>query len=448
MEQKELYSKKALILLVLPLLIDQLLGVMTGIADTFMVSVVGEEAVSGVSLVDTINVLFITVFGGLSTGGAVICARLIGQGKKEKVLKAANQLILSTVTIAVGIMILCLIFNKDILTLIFGSVSDGVINNAVIYFIIVTLSFPFLASYYACTALFRAMGNSRLPMLVSLIMNGINVIGNGVLLYGFHMGVAGVAIPTLVSRIIASVIMLYFLRQEKYLINISKFSFRVDWHMIKQILSIGVPNGLEIGIFQIGKILVLSLISSLGTTVITANAIANTISTFAALPEDAIALALLTVVGQCAGANRFDEAKKYTKKLLKVTYCFMWVLNILIIIGAPVIVKFFHLGEDTASVATVLVRFNSCFGLTIWPLAFALPNALRAASDVKYPLVVSFVSMWTFRVFLSYLLVKYASVGILGIYMCYGIDWIVRAIAFTSRFLSGKWITIAKRYNE
>ena len=438
----------------MPLLIDQLLAVLVGMADTFMVSSVSEAAVSGVSLVDTINMLFLTIFSGLATGGAVICAHFIGQSKSagrnkdsqskntvnpfynEAASHAANQLLLVILLISLLCAAICLSFHTFILKTIFGNVAKEVFSNASVYFFITALSLPFFAFYNGCAALFRSMGISKTPMYTSLFMNLLNIAGNAVLLYIFHMGVAGVAIATLASRITASFLIAFLLGRPKQSIQLVHITLRPDFSIIRKILSVGIPGSLELSIFQIGKILVLRLISSLGTVAITANAIANTLVTFQALAEDAVSLALITVVGQCIGANLWKQAKEYTYKLMKFTYLAMWLVNLsmLALTFTPFITQCFHLSSATAKTATILIRYNCLFGLSFWPVSFTLPNSLRAAQDVKFPLCVSFFSMWTFRVGLSWLFIRYTGLGIYGIYISFGVDWIFRAILFIFRF--------------
>ncbi|SCP95664.1 MATE family efflux transporter [Anaerobium acetethylicum] len=435
-----MFTKKDLSKLIIPLVIEQFLAVFVGMMGVVMVASAGEAAVSGVSLADTINILIITIFSALATGGAVISAQYIGRGDKKNACISANQLLLSGLIISTAITALCVAGHSWILSTLFGNIDAEVMSGAKTYFLITAFSFPFLSMYNSCAALFRSMGNSKVSMKASLCMNAINIIGNSILIYGFHMGTAGVAIPALVSRIAAAVIMLVMIRNPKLAIHIGKeFGWRPDYLMIKRILSIGIPNGLENGMFQIGKILVLRIISLFGTTAITANAVSNTIASFAVLPGSAIGLALITIVGQCAGAKEFEQAKRYTLQMMKITYTAMAVVNIAIIFSCPWLVRLFNLSDATAAVTIKILVYHSICAILIWPLSFTLPNALRAASDVKFTMIISIVSMWTWRIAFCYVLGKVFGLGVFGAWVAMTIDWAFRALCFIYRFFSGKW---------
>ncbi|TCT16095.1 putative MATE family efflux protein [Natranaerovirga pectinivora] len=437
---ERMFSNRDLKRLIIPLIIEQILAVAVGMADIIMIGRAGESAISGVSLVNTINALLINIFAALATGGAVIAAQYIGKKDSEQARVSANQLLLISGILSLSIMGIVLIGNSVILRTIFGNVESSILENAQIYFLLSALSYPFLGLYNSCAGLFRAMGNSRVSMLTSLCMNIINVILNAVFVFGFGMGVAGVGLATLISRIFASVIMVVLIRIPRQEIYIEKkFSFKFNPDMIKKILRIGIPSGLENSSFQIGKILVLSLVASFGTSSIAANAVSGTVASFAVLPGVATGLALLTIVGQCVGAGNYEQAIYYTKKVMLYAFLGLAIVNAFIIIFAPAILSIYSLTEETASIAQKIIVYHSICCIIIWPLSFSLPNALRAASDVKYTMIVSTISMWTFRIGFSYVLGRYMGIGVFGIWVAMTIDWLFRSTCFTIRFLNGKW---------
>lgn len=435
-----MFTRKNLIKLLVPLVIEQLLAVTVGMADTIMIAKRGEEAVSGISAVDAICVLLIGLFSALATGGAVVAAQYIGQKNRDKAREAANQLVLSVAFLSVILMVISLIANEAILHLIYGKLSPLTMQNAKTYFYIVAISFPFIAIYNAGAALFRAMGNSKISMMTSLWMNIINIVGNSMLIFGFGMGVAGAAISTLLSRMIAAIIVIYRLRNQENAICI-EYNFRLGYQpeMIRRILKIGIPNGLENSIFQFGKLLVGSLIATYGEVGMTANAIGNSVASFNCIPGSAIGLAMITVVGQCVGAGKLDEAKKYTWKLLKYASISMLVLNIIVLLSINPIVNLFEAQAATKELATKLLIYHCICCIIIWPSAFTLPNALRAANDVKYTMFTSISSMWIFRVGFSFLLAQSFGLGVFGVWVAMTIDWVFRAILFISRMVSGGW---------
>lgn len=435
-----MFSNRYLYKLIIPLIIEQVLTVTVGISDVIMVSSIGESAVSGVSLVDMINVLIINVFAALATGGAVVSSQFLGEKDRTKACESANQLIIVTIFISLIITLFCILFRKVLLTLVFGKIDADVMNNAIIYFMISALSYPFIAVYNSCAALFRSMGNSKISMFTSLIMNIINISGNAVFIFIFNMGAAGAAVASLISRMTASIIMIILIHNSKNEIYINKNSkIHINFNIVKRILGVGIPNGLENGMFQFGRVIVVSIISGFGTVQIAANAVANNIDSMGCIPGQALSLAIITVVGQCVGAKDYNMAEYYTKKLLKMTYKFTIILNSFILLLLPLILKIYNLSPDTIKLASILIFIHNAAAMVLWPASFTLPNALRASNDVKYTMIVSIFSMWTFRIVSSYIIGKWLGLGAIGVWIAMIMDWAFRVICFTIRFFRGKW---------
>lgn len=435
-----LFSNRELANLIGPLVIEQLLAVFVGMADSIMVANVGEAAVSGVSLVDNIMILIINIFAALATGGAVVAGQYIGRKDEKSACKAATQLVWFVSLSAVAIMILVYFGEDIILNQVFGHITAEVKGHADIYLLIVTASIPFIALYNGGAAIFRAMGNSQVSMRVSLLMNAINVTGNAILVFGLRIGTAGVAIPTLISRMVAAIVITVLLCNQTRILHIERtLKIRFDGRMIRKILAIGVPNGLENSMFQLGKILVLSLVSTFGTYAIAANAVSNAIALFQILPGMAISLAITTVISQCVGANDYEQVHYYLKKLLAIIYVAMVGTVALIFLALPLILKAYNLSDQTAAAATNIIHFHGISAMIIWPLSFALPAAYRAAGDAKACMYTSIVSMWIFRIGFSYLVGKYMGLGVFGVWVAMVIDWVARAICFIIRYFNGKW---------
>ena len=433
-----LFSGQDLKKLIVPLIIEQTLAMTVGMADTMMIASKGEAAMSGVSIVDSIAVLMIGLFSALATGGAVVASQFIGQKDTKSANRAANQLVVVMGSVALVLMAVALLFNKQILHLIYGTVEADVMAYARTYFYISAVSFPFLSLYNAGAALFRAMGNSKISMKVSLVMNGINVLGNAFFLFVLHMSVEGVALATLLSRIVAAVIIMLLIRKPENLIHIDpKFRFGFDWRIIKRILNIGVPNGLENSIFQIGKLMVQGIVASFGTTAIAANAMANTIAGVAIIPGVALGIAMITIVGQCVGADDEKQMRYYTKKLLMIAYAALLVLNILVMLGLDGLIWIYNLEPATSEIARKIIILHTICTILVWPFSFVLPNALRAANDVKFTMIASMVSMWTFRILFSYILAKGMQLGVMGVWVAMFIDWGFRSLCYGLRFFKG-----------
>lgn len=436
-----MFTNQDLKRLIVPLIIEQLLVVMVGFADTLMVANVGEAAVSAVSLVDSINVLLINVFSALGTGGAVVAAQFIGQGSPENAKYSAKQLLLITAILSIIIMVIMIIFNTSILHMVFGHVDVDVMQNAEIYFLFSALSYPFIALYNSGAALFRAIGNSRISMVNSAIMNAINIVFNAIFIYGFQWGVFGAVFATLIARAFACCVILYMLAHKDTELRIDNWTqWSFDFPYMRKILTIGLPNGLENGMFQLGKILVQSLIASFGTYSIAANAVSNNICQMQIIPGTALGLAMVTVVGQCVGANDYHQAKMYIKKLMKITYLCMGSVIILILLFTPTILTFYSLSEQTLGLAYQCIFMHGIICALIWPLSFTFPNCLRASNDAKFTMIVSAMSMLIFRLFFSYVIGYIYGLGLIGVWIAMFLDWGVRSCFFIWRYLSGKWM--------
>lgn len=434
-----LFSKDDLKKLIIPLVFEQALSITVGMADTMMVSAVGEAAISGVSLVDMINLLIFNIMAALATGGAVITSQHLGAKQPQEACRSAVQL-LYTVTIAsLLITIFVIAARTPLLTLFFGHIEADVMENAMTYLLISAVSFPFLAIYNACAALFRSMGNAKITLKVSILINIINVVGNAFCIFILHMGVAGVAIPSLVSRAIGGIILYVLLKNPDYLIHFEKEPFHLDWYTIKKILYIGIPNGIESGIFQLGRVLVVSIISMFGTVQIAANGVANNLDSLGCMIGQAMNLVMITVIGRCVGAKDEQQIRYYTKKLLLITYISSAILNGLILTFLNPILSIYGLSTATTRLAYILVMIHDGCAILLWPIAFVLPNMLRACNDVKFTMIISVFSMITFRIGLSLLIGVHYNMGAIGVWIAMVVDWIFRSILFVGRYFSGRW---------
>ncbi|MDP4187516.1 MAG: MATE family efflux transporter [Bacteroidota bacterium] len=434
------FSNRDLFKLFLPLVIEQFLEYLVGLADSIMVARVGESAISGVSLVDFVMALLISLFAALSTGGAVIAGQYMGRKQMTKSREAVNQLVWFAGIVSIIIMVIIYLMKSFILNGLFGHITDEVSRDANTYLMITSLSIPFLALYNAGASIFRTMGNSKLPMKVMLAMNIVHIAGNATLIYGFHFGVEGVAIPTLISRIAAAVIIIALALKKNQPLYIKKsLKHKFNWSILKRILGIGVPYGLENGLFYLGRIVVLSLVATFGTAAIAANAVSGTIVMFQALPGMAIGFGLTVVISRCIGARDYEQAKYYTKKIMGIVYVVHILSCVLVLAILPAILKVYGLSEMATSLTTKIVWCHGIFMVIIWPLAYTLPVTFRAAGDAKFPMVVGSLSMLFCRIAMAYLLSIYYNMGMFGTWVAMFIDWIVKAIIFIYRYISGRW---------
>lgn len=435
-----MFSNQELKKLLIPLVIEQILAMLVGMTDTFMVSSAGEAAVSGVALVDMVNYLMITILTAVATGGAVIVSQYLGSRQQEKAKESAGQLLLVSALISIGIMTLCLLFHNSLLHLLFGTVDREVMNAATTYFIITACSFPFLGVYNASAAVFRSMGKTNMTMYVSLLMNTFNIIGDFIGVQMLHGGVAGVAFPTLISRMAAAILMTALAFGRKNMIFL-QWKTILAWKQeyLKRMMNIAVPSGIENGLFSLGRVLVTSIVSLFGTAQIAANGVANSIDQIAIVVVNAVNLAMITVVGQCVGAKEHRQAQHYTKKLMKISYLSTAVLGGIVCVLLPFLLPYYDLSSDTLHYAAILIVMHNILAILLHPTSFNLANSLRASGDVKFTMFVGIGSMLVFRLGSAVLFGIFLNLGIIGIWIAMGMDWLARSVAFVWRYRLGKW---------
>ncbi|GAB6393242.1 MAG: MATE efflux family protein/MATE family multidrug exporter [Treponematales bacterium] len=441
--QRPRWSGGNLFRLLWPLVIEQMLALTMGVADTVMVSTVGEDAVSGVNVVDNITNLLIIAFTAMATGGTVVSSQYIGRRDKENSRLAAKQLVYLITFISLVIMAAALPLRKAIISLIYGGITPSVMDNAAVYFLITAISYPFLGLYNGCAALFRAAGNSKTPMLIALLVNIINIGGNIFFIYALHAGVAGAAVSTLLSRAAAGIILTALLTANPgspiSLAGLGKI--RLVRPMLRNILNVGVPSGLENSMFQIGRLMTQRIFPVFGAAAMAGNAIASVVNSCSFMPGQAFGLALLTVAGQCIGAGDYDEAKRQTAKIMKAAWTAIFLSSAGIYLGMDTLIGLFRLSGEAHNWARSFLKIHCVSMALFWAFSFCLPNALRAAGDARFVMLAAAASMWLVRVSFSYLLTFVFRLGPTGVWLGMGSDFVCRGVFYTARWLSGKWQT-------
>ena len=436
-----LFPRRALWMLLIPLIIEQMLNSLMGMVDTLMVSRVGAEAISAVSLVDSINNLVLQVFAAMAAGAAIICSQYLGRKDEKGCNDAAKQIVLTVVVISSVIMIIGVGFRKPLLHLIFGSVEEAVMTNAQIYFLITALSYPFIALFQAGAAFYRACGNSKFTMKTALIANVANIVGNTLFIFVLQMGAAGAAVSTLISRALCAFVVFYALRKPGYAIQLKNyFSIRPDLNLIVKILAIGVPAGIENGMFQFGKLAIQSTVSSLGTAAIAAQAMTIIFENVNGMAAVGIGIGLMTVVGQSIGAGRQEEAKYYIVKLAGYAEIAMIISCILVYIAARPVTVLAGMSEESTALCMQMILAITIVKPLLWVPSFTPPNGLRAAGDVRFSMITATLTMWLCRVALSIFLMRVVKTGPIGVRYGMFADWGVRGVIFTIRFVRGKWL--------
>ena len=435
-----LYSNKALLALFIPLLIEYALEFFVGLADSIMVASLGEAAISGVSLVDFLIQLLIFSFSALATGGAVVAGQYLGDKQVGKAQNASTQLMWFSTILSIILMIFVIILRQFLIGILFGQIEADVWHNADIYLYIVSLSIPFIAIYNAGAAIFRTTNDASLPMKIMLVCDILNIAGNAFCIYYLGWDVRGVAIPTVLSRVLAALAILYFAVDENYKLHIKHtLKHKFDMLMLKKVLKVGIPYGVQNGLFQLGRVLVLSLVSTFGTMAIAANSVGYAIGIFSVLPGFAINLGLTAIISNCVGANDFKQARYYNKKCIILVVISHIVVNLIIFAMLPMILGIYDLSAQTEAMTTQMVLWHGLFAIIIWPLSFTLPSTFRGAGDSKSVMYISLVVMFVCRIALSYVIADWMGVGVFGTWIAMFIDWYVRAGIYIYRYFSNKW---------
>ena len=435
-----LYTNKALLYLFIPLLVEYALEFFVGFADSIMVASLGEAAISGVSLVDFLVQLLIFSFSALATGGAVVAGQYLGDKQLDKAQDSATQLVWFSTILSTVLMIAVIILRQFLIGLLFGQIEADVWANADMYLYIIALSIPFIAIYNAGAAIFRTTNNASLPMKIMLVCDVLNVIGNAFCIYYLGWDVRGVAIPTVISRAISAFVIMYFAVDDNYKLHIKKtLKHKFDFYILKKVLNVGIPYGIENGLFQLGRVLVLSIVSTFGTMAIAANSVGYAIGIFSVLPGFAINLGLTAVISNCVGANDYEQARYYNKKCLIIVFVSHIVINIAIFALLPLILGIYNLSAQTAAMTTEMVIWHGIFAIIIWPLSFTIPATFRGAGDSKSVMHISLAVMFACRIGLSYIIADWMGIGVFGTWIAMFIDWYVRAAIYIYRYFSNKW---------
>ena len=440
-KEGRLFSNRALLLLILPIIAEQFLNALMGMVDSMMVSNVGSAALSGVSLVDSVNNLVIQAFNALATGAVIICSTYIGQKDIEKARKSASQVVLVSAALSGAVTLICLLFRMGILRLVFGRIDADVMSAASVYFTLTILSYPGIALSAAGSAIFRAQSETRLPMNISILSNILNIAGNAFLIFGLGMGVYGAAVATLFSRTFSAVVLLLLLRKKDRVLYVRDYlKIRPNGGMIRKILSMGVPNGIENSMFQFGKLAIQSSVAILGTTAIAAQAMTNIFENVNGVAGIGVGIGLMTVTGQCLGAGRKEETIYYVKKLVVWAYIAILSSCLLTYAIAGPVTKLAGMEEESAKLCLFMLGWITVIKPIFWPLSFALPYGLRAAGDVRFSMLISTATMWLCRVTLATFLIRVLGFGPMGVWIGMFADWGIRAVIFSFRFAGGKWI--------
>ena len=466
-----LFTAKQLLWLVAPIVIEQIFSTSLGFFDSLMVSnmnatqAVRSNASNAIGNVDYINNLIIQLFSAFATGGAIVTSQALGAGDRERANKVAKQLLMLVICVSLAVGGVCLALNKPILRLFYGNVDDSTFSYQRTYFYVTAASFPFIGLFNACAALLRAQRKSFSTMASAAISCVVNVGLNAVFLFALGMGVLGAGLATLFCRAIPAVFMLALLGGRDNAVRVRLLErFRFDKAMIRSILRLAVPSGVETALFQLGKLMTNTFVNAgvyaTGAKSITGvdeagelihiniqangNAIANQINNFASVVGSGVGTSSLTVIGQSVGAGDPDQVKYYMKRMFVISYIANGICVGTILALMPLLTQLYGYAEEAKAIGRQCLWFCLIFQFFLYPLSFTAPSILKATSDVKYVMVCAVVSMFTMRVSLAFLLTTdrlpgMPELGAMGYWIGMCSDWVLRSVLFSTRLLSGRW---------
>lgn len=439
---KTLYSRGELLHLLIPLVLEQMLYVAVGVADTMMIASFGEDSVSGVALVDSVNLVIAVFFAAMATGGAVVTAQYLGGKKYPQARASAKQLILVALLVSFLMVPVMYVFRGWLFRVIFGRIPLEVYQKGMIYFRITVFTYPLMSLYMAVAALFRVMNRTTISMWGALAMNIINIAGNWLLLFVVKMGVAGVAYATFFSRLVSVLFLCILLTNRSQELWVTFWEkVRLDWKLIGRILYIGIPSGIENVLFQAGRLFTTGIVALFGTTQIAAYAVALTFSTISTMFGGAFGLGMITVIGRSVGTGSEQTMRYYTRKMMKYAYVSNAVWNLLLFFILPFVLnRYTSLGVETRQLVWTLIWLFAAVGSLVWPMSFVFPQALRSANDVRFVMFISVASMVFIRVGAAVFLAKVFHVGVMGVWCAMFADWVVRTILFSLRWKSNRWL--------
>ena len=439
-EQRQLFSDQALKAMIIPLLIEQLLQMVVGLADTMMVSYAGEAVVAGVGLDTMVYTIFIYLFTAVSAGGAVVVSQYIGSRERKQADLAASQIFHLAGVISLVCMALMLCFGSTLLKAMYPSTEPATMEACKTYMWIVSLSFPANALYNAGAAIYRSMGQTRATMWVSLAANLVNVIGNAIGIFVLRAGAAGVAWPTTISWYVATVIMtcLCLKKDNEVCIHPGQI-LKLNGSMSKRILGVAIPNSVENTLFQAAKVVLGMLVATFGTSQIAANTTGQTFWSLAACMGISMGTVFITVIGQCVGAGDTEAAEWYMRKLTRLSLALAIAWNIIVMVLTPLLLPLYDLSAETKHLILIIVAIHNLFSALVQPFSGPLSSGLRAAGDVKFTMWASIFATVVCRTFLSFLLAKWLGMGVIGIALAMVLDWCIKAALDIWRFRSGKW---------
>lgn len=435
-----MFTDKQLKGMILPLFFEQLLVVLVGIADTFIVSFCGEAAVSGVSLVNSFNTVFVFVFTALASGGAVVVSQYLGRGDTRKASEAVSQLLTASALFALAATAAVSAGGRAILGGLFGRVDSQVMEACVVYLRILAWSYPALAVYNAGAALCRSVGKTAVTMYISILSNVINLAGNCAGVFLLHMGVAGVAWPSLIARVFSAAAVAYICFQDRYAIRFyGKWIFGWNRRLQRTMMRIAVPGAVESGIFQFVKVALSSLVAGFGTYQIAANGIAQSFWSMASLVCVAAGPVFTTVVGQSMGAGDKQTAERCIRRLLRITVIFSLGWNGFILTAIPIVLGGYAVSGETRRLVIGAVFVHNLFSAFLFPFAEPLGKGLRAAGDVRFTVIAAVFTTAGVRLFSAWVLAAAFHMGLMGVVWSMVLDWAVRGAVYWIRFKSGKW---------
>lgn len=430
-----MFDRKATMRLFWPVFVEQTFAVTINFLATIMVRSVSEDAMAGVGLVGILNFLVMNAFSAVAAGVSVVVSQCVGRGDPSGAGRAGSQSVVLTLYLSAGIGGVMALLSRPMLGALFGGSEPAVLEAANIFFVWSCLSMPMLALFTTLSGIARSTGNVRLPMFCSVLSNVAYVLTAALCIQGLRIGVAGAGIAMAVSRLIPAMLMGLLARKGRGGIYLPRLSPCLNREVLRPVLKIAVPSGVDSLIFNGGKLLVNVFMSGMGTPVLAANSILNNLTSVLNLPGGAIQTIGVTITGQVYGKGDKREARRQMVRLTLYGMASVAALAAVMLAVLGPSIRVFGPSEETYSITRDVMYLIFAATPLFWPASFIVPQTLRACNDAMYTMWVSIVSMLLIRVFGSWLLGVYFGMGLLGIWLSMVLDWVLRGALFMPRML-------------
>ncbi|WP_419245943.1 EmmdR/YeeO family multidrug/toxin efflux MATE transporter [Serratia sp. NFX21] len=432
--------------LAVPIFMENACVLLMGVLSTFLVSWIGKEAMAGVGLADSFNMVIISFFAAVDLGTTVVVAFSLGKRDRKRARSAARQSLVLMTLVALVLAVGIHLAGEQIIDVIAGAATPQVKALALSYLQTTVWSYPAAAIALIGSGALRGAGNTKIPLLINGGMNILNIIISSILIYGmlgWHgLGFVGAGLGLTISRYIGAIAIIYVLMigfNPALHITLKSYFSPLKLAILWEVLGIGIPASIESVLFNGGKLLTQMFVAGMGTNVIAGNFIAFSVASLINLPGNALGSASTIIVGKRLGKGQIAQAERQLRHIFWLATIGLTVIAWGTAPLAGVFASFYTQQDDVKEVVKVLLWLNAAF-MPIWAASWVLPAGLKGARDARFAMWVSMLGMWGCRVVAGYTLGIVLGMGVVGVWLGMFMDWAVRGALFYWRMVSGRWL--------